>query len=88
MSPSETTAQAQAQDEHVLESEPESVNEGDGEENRSQLEAKDDAALLVCLFMQNFPCDLCRTYADLAEVYGVQTGMHEFWYRRRRMNRH
>lgn len=51
MSPSETTAQAQAQDEDVLEQ----VDEGEGEENRSQLEAKDDAALLVCLFP-------CRTY--------------------------
>lgn len=46
MSPSEITAQTQAQDEAVLEP----VDGGDGEGNRSQFEAKDDAALLVCLF--------------------------------------
>lgn len=48
MSPSETTAQTQAQDEAVLE--PVDGGDGDGEGNRSQFEAKDDAALLVCLY--------------------------------------
>lgn len=61
MSPSEIMAQTQAQDEPVLDS---VDDEGDGEVDRSQLEAKDDAALLVrlscrTLFHAIFMQDIC-----------------------------
>lgn len=60
MSPSEITAQTQAQDEAVLEP----VDGGDGEGNRSQVEAKDDAALLVCLYA-GCPWSLCRIHTRI-----------------------